>query len=72
MAAVMASISRATAADRAPGEVIYAFHVTISPAWFDPADTPAQITPYGILMTMHDALVRPYPGERSGPALAES
>ncbi|PON11627.1 hypothetical protein C2W62_43825 [Candidatus Entotheonella serta] len=23
-------------------------------------------------MTMHDAVVRPYPGERSGPALAES
>ena len=68
----MAMTSGATAADRASDELVFAFHVTISPAWFDPADTPAQVTPYGILMTLHDALVRPYPGERSGPALAES
>ena len=47
-------------------------HVTLSPSWFDPAETPAQITPFGILYALHDALVRPLPGERMGPALAES
>jgi len=47
-------------------------HVTLSPSWFDPAETPAQITPFGILYALHDAVVRPLPGERMGPALAES
>lgn len=54
------------------GELVIAMHVTLAPAWFDPAETPAQITPFGILYTLHDALVRPLPGERMGPALAES
>jgi peptide/nickel transport system substrate-binding protein len=54
------------------GELVYAMHVTLSPSWFDPAETPAQITPFGILYALHDALVRPLPGERMGPALAEA
>ena len=60
------------AQSRPTGELVYAMHVTIAPSWFDPAETPAQITPFGILYAMHDALVRPLPGERMGPALAES
>ena len=54
------------------GQLVYAMHVTIAPSWFDPAETPAQITPFGILYAIHDAVVRPLPGERMGPALAES
>jgi peptide/nickel transport system substrate-binding protein len=54
------------------GELVYAMHVTLSPSWFDPTETPAQITPFGILYALHDAVVRPLPGERMGPALAES
>src|SRR5262249_9545948 len=54
------------------GELVIAMHVTLAPAWFDPAETPAQITPFGILYALHDALVRPLPGEHIGPALAES
>ncbi|MBM3225268.1 MAG: ABC transporter substrate-binding protein [Candidatus Tectomicrobia bacterium] len=54
------------------GELVYALHVSLSPSWFDPLDTPAQITPYGILYALHDAVVRPLPGERMGAALAES
>ena len=54
------------------GEAVWAWHVTITPAWFDPADTPAQITPFGMLYALHDALVRPLPGERMGNSLAES
>src|SRR5215470_6499373 len=54
------------------GELVYAMHVTLSPSWFDPAETPAQITPFGILFALHDAVVRPLPGERMGSALAES
>jgi peptide/nickel transport system substrate-binding protein len=54
------------------GELVWAWHVTIAPAWFDPAEAPAQITPFGILYALHDALVRPMPGERMGNSLAES
>jgi peptide/nickel transport system substrate-binding protein len=70
---VAASAGRAFAA--APGssrQIVIAFHVTISPAWFDPSLAPPQITPFGILYALHDALVRAYPGTKMGPALAES
>src|SRR5258708_23762146 len=49
-----------------------AWHVTIAPSWFDPSTAPAQITPFGMLYAIHDALVRPYPGQKMGPSLAES
>src|SRR2546422_7673661 len=48
------------------------WHVTIAPSWFDPSTAPPQITPFGILYALHDALVRPYPGQKMGPSLAES
>jgi peptide/nickel transport system substrate-binding protein len=62
----------AQAQTKPAGELVIAMHVTLAPAWFDPAETPAQITPFGILYALHDALVRPLPGERMGLALAES
>jgi hypothetical protein len=43
------------------GEVVIAFPVTIAPAWFDPAETPAQITPFALLYALHDGLVRVAP-----------
>jgi peptide/nickel transport system substrate-binding protein len=61
------------AAQAAPaGEVVMAFHVTIAPSWFDPSSAPPQITPFGILYAIHDAVVRPLPGKRIAPSLAES
>src|SRR3954453_21974773 len=54
------------------GKAVMAWHVTIAPAWFDPSTAPAQITPFGMLYAIHDALVRPYPGQKMGPCLAES
>ncbi len=63
----------ALAADPAPaGRAVIAWHVTIPPAWFDPSTAPPQITPFGMLYAIHDALVRPYPGQKMGPSLAES
>ena len=49
-----------------------AWHVTIAPSWFDPSTAPPQITPFGILYAIHDALVRPYPPHKMGASLAES
>jgi peptide/nickel transport system substrate-binding protein len=54
------------------GELNWAWHVTLAPAWFDPAKAPAQISPYLILYAIHDGLVRALPGERMGNSLAES
>ena len=65
-------LQNALAQSAPSGELMYAMHVTLSPSWFDPTETPAQITPFGILYALHDAVVRPLPGERMGPALAES
>jgi peptide/nickel transport system substrate-binding protein len=67
------AVLRAPAALAGPsGQVVVAFHVTISPAWFDPSLAPPQITPFGVLYALHDALVRAYPGTEMGPGLAES
>jgi peptide/nickel transport system substrate-binding protein len=60
-------------AQQAPaGQLTMAWHVTIAPSWFDPSTAPPQITPFGMLYAIHDALVRPYPGFKMGPSLAES
>jgi peptide/nickel transport system substrate-binding protein len=54
------------------GELVWAMHVTIAPAWFDPAENGGLITPFGILYALHDGVVRPMPGEKIGNSLAES
>ena len=53
---IAAWVSRLAAQPRPTGEAVWAWHVTLAPAWFDPADTPAQITPFGMLYALHDAL----------------
>jgi peptide/nickel transport system substrate-binding protein len=74
LAAVLAFGATASiAAGLAPsGRVVIAWHVTLSPSWFDPSTAPPQITPFGMLYAIHDALVRPYPGQKMGPSLAQS
>src|SRR5438876_6771245 len=69
--AVAAAAAPALAAEPA-GEVTVSFHVTLAPAWFDPSTAPPQITPFGVLYALHDALVRPLPGQKMAPSLAES
>jgi peptide/nickel transport system substrate-binding protein len=71
LALVVVSGAQSVAAEPS-GRAVMAWHVTISPAWFDPSSAPAQITPFGMLYAIHDALVRPYPGEKMGPSLAQS
>ena len=69
---VVVGVSETADAKEPSGQVVMAWHVTISPAWFDPSTAPPQITPFGVLYALHDALVRAYPGTNMGPALAES
>jgi peptide/nickel transport system substrate-binding protein len=54
------------------GEAVMAWPVTIAPTWFDPSTAPPQVTPFGILYALHDALVRPLPEQKMGNSLAES
>jgi peptide/nickel transport system substrate-binding protein len=65
-------VAQAAVAQTPPGEAIAAWHVTIAPSWFDPSTAPPQVTPFGLLYAMHDALLRPLPGQKMGNSLAES
>src|SRR6059036_2658417 len=61
-----------TGQPRPGAEAVMAWPITIAPTWFDPATAPPQITPFGMLYALHDALVRPLPGQKMGNSLAES
>ena len=67
--AVVFAVSPATAAPE--GQVTWAVHTTLVPAYFDPADTTIG-TSFMVLYGVHDALVKPLPGKGVAPALAES
>src|SRR5262249_22595935 len=54
------------------GRMLGAGPVTPAPTWFDPAETPGIATPFMILYALHDALVKPMPGNAMVPSLAES
>jgi peptide/nickel transport system substrate-binding protein len=67
--AAMAAPSSAAAPE---GQLTWAVHVSLAPTWFDPAETPGIITPYMVLYAIHDALVKPMPGQPTAPSLAET
>jgi len=72
-AAVWALLLVAVPAAAAPeGDVTWAVHISLAPTWFDPAETPSVITPFMMLYALHDAVVKPMPGNPSAPSLAES
>ncbi|HEU0154684.1 MAG TPA: ABC transporter substrate-binding protein [Stellaceae bacterium] len=58
----------ATAGD----QLNWAIHVSLAPTWFDPADTQGIITPFMVLYALHDAVVKPMPGQPMAPCLAQS
>src|SRR5437867_1340959 len=53
------------------GEMRWALYVTLSPVWFDPGEFQG-LTPFWVLYAIHDALVKPMPGNLMAPSLAES
>ena len=72
--AIMFGGSGSAAAQTKPeGEMRFAVYVTIPPAWLDPGESsPNNITPFWFLYGLHDAMVKPMPGVRMAPSLAES
>jgi len=62
----------AEAQQKPEGEMRWALYVTLSPLWFDPGEVSGQLTPFWVLYALHDALVKPMPGNLMAPSLAES
>ena len=54
------------------GQLTWGVHISLAPTWFDPAETPAMITPFMVMYALHDAMVKPMPGKPLAPSLAES
>jgi len=54
------------------GTVTFGVHVTLATRWLDTSETEAEITPFMIYYALHDALVKPMPGNLNTPSLAES
>ncbi len=50
----------------------WALYLTLSPQWFDPGEVTGFLTPFWVLYAIHDALVKPMPGNLMAPSLAES
>src|SRR5215510_5750449 len=65
-------VDRAAAQNKPEGEMRWALYVTLSPVWFDPGEVVGQLTPFWVLYALHDALVKPMPGNQMTPSLAES
>src|SRR5258708_1792211 len=72
-AAALAGAGAALAQTKPEGEMRFALYVTMAPAWLDPGETtPGFLTAFWMLYALHDALVKPMPGNRMTPSLAES
>src|SRR2546428_7627618 len=65
-------VGRADAQAKPEGEMRWALYVTVAPAWLDPGEVQGFITPFWIQYALHDALVKPMPGNIMTPSLAES
>jgi len=62
----------AAAADAPSGQLTLAHNISIVPRWFDPAESEGLVTPFIFYYALHDALVKPMPGQPMAPCLAES
>ncbi len=71
---VLATLLGTGAAGAVPpdGTMALGLHVTLVSRWLDPGETEALITPFMVLYALHDALVKPMPGNIMTPSLAES
>ena len=71
---IVASLGPVAAAPaQAPsGQMTLVYNISIVPRWFDPAESEGLVTPFIFYYAIHDALVKPMPGNASTPCLAES
>jgi peptide/nickel transport system substrate-binding protein len=62
----------AAAAGKPEGQLVIVFDTSIAPTYLDPAETPGTATPFTFLYALHDALIKPLPGNDMASCLAES
>src|SRR2546428_3236123 len=66
------SVGEAGAQGSPEGQLTIAFDASIAPTFLDPAETSGIATPFALLYALHDALIKPLPGNDMAPCLAES
>ncbi len=54
------------------GQLTVGVHVSLTPAWFDPAESTGLITPFLVFYALHDGMVKSMPGQLQAPSLAKS
>src|SRR6266852_8603551 len=54
------------------GQMTLVLNISTAARWFDPSESEALITPFLFYFMIHDALVKPLPGQPMAPCLAES
>src|SRR5713101_4579596 len=59
-------------AEAPSGQMTLVYNISIVPRWFDPAESEGLVTPFIFYYALHDALVKPMPGNPAAPCLAES
>jgi peptide/nickel transport system substrate-binding protein len=71
---VLLALSSGAARAQGPpdGQLTIAFDASIAPAFLDPAETAGLGTPFTFLYALHDALIKPLPGNDMAPCLAEA
>lgn len=57
---------------RPEGQLTIAFDTTIASSYLDPAEVAGLATPFTFLYALHDALIKPLPGNNMAPCLATS
>ena len=54
------------------GQMTWGLHFSPTPGWFDPSELAGTVTSFHTLYALHDAMIRPSPGQLMSPSLAES
>src|SRR5712691_8383039 len=71
-ALLVLGLSGGVPAQTPDGQLTIAFDASIAPTFLDPAETSGIATPFVFLYALHDALIKPLPGNAMAPCLAES
>jgi peptide/nickel transport system substrate-binding protein len=69
---ILALLFAASAGAQPSGTMTWGIHVTMPTRWLDTSETESEISPFMVLYALHDALVKPMPGNLNAPSLAES
>jgi hypothetical protein len=72
LVAAVSLLPVAARAEAPSGQMTLVYNISIVPRWFDPAESEGLVTPFIFYYALHDALVKPMPGNAAAPCLAES